>query len=159
MGKVITTFPNGSPGAISRSLDDVVVALPNRDNHELAYGVPVVLTNDGTGAVQFCTGATADDFVGFTVRSASKTPSKYGSSEGSYARFEMMDVLVRGSIVVEVDDGTPVAGGPVYVIKSTGLVTAQADGDNTLELPNVKFRGAGDDSRLAEVVLLRRNRQ
>ncbi len=159
MGKVLSVFNHGMAGAISRSVDDVVIAVPNRAQSSLAFGVPVVLNDAGTGAVKFTSASTAADFLGVTVRSASKTPDTYGASVGSYAPGEMMDVLSRGSIIVQVKTGTPAAGGPVYIVKATGEFTAAADGDNTVELTSAKFRGAKDGKRMAEIVLLSRNKQ
>lgn len=159
MGKVLSVFGHGRRGAISRSVDDVVIALSNKEYNNLDFGEPVVLNNAGTGAVKFTSSSTAADFVGVTVRSASKTPESYGDSVGSYAPGEMMDVITRGSVIVEIDDGTPVTGGPVYIIKASGKFTAQADGDNTLELTNAKFRSGRDGAYLAEIVLLSRNKQ
>ncbi len=158
MGKVLGSFRNGNVGAISRSLDDVVIGLANQDSQSLPFGTAVVLTPDATGAMKFSATSTAADFVGFTVRSASKTPDSYGSNRGSYASGEIMDVLVRGSIVVEVNDGTPAPGGKVYLVKASGAVSANS-GENKVELTNVRFRTPMDGASRAEVVLLTRNTQ
>ncbi len=158
MGKVLNGFLHGSPGAVSRSVDDIIIALPNQDEQPLSFGTAVVLSSQGTGAVRFTPSSTAADFLGFTARSASKTPAEYGSSQGSYQPREMMDVLTRGSIVVQVT-GSPAAGGKVYLVKATGAVTVTADGDNTVELANARFRGPRDSTGQAEVILLSRNKQ
>ncbi len=158
MGKVLGFFRNGNVGAISHSLDDVVLALANQDSQSLPFGTAVVLTPDYTGAMKFTSSSTADDFLGFTVRSASKTPGSYGSNLGSYDVGEIMDVMVRGSIVVEVPEGIAVPGGKVYLNKANGSVSAEG-GEDRVELTNVRFRTSKDSAGRAEVVLLSRNKQ
>ncbi len=159
MANALASFNLGFPGAVTRSVDDIVIALPNRDLSALDFGVPVVLNDEGTGAKKFTSSSTAADFVGFTLRSASKTPETYGSSTGSYATEEMMDVLTRGTTVVTVSTGTPVPGGPVYVVKATGQISAMENAENNVELTNVKFRSQKDGRSRAEVVILSRNKQ
>ncbi len=160
MGKVLDTFTNGYAGAISRSVDDVVIPLSNTDTAALDYGVPVVYDAAKTGGVKFTSDSVAADFIGITVRSASKTPSTYGSNVSSYAPGEMMDVLVRGSTVVPVSGGTPAPGGAVYVVKASGAFSAAAGEDNsTVLLTNARFRSVKDKNNQAEIVLLDRNLQ
>ena len=156
-GKVLDTFTHGWPGTISRAVDDVVVSFANRHSAAIAWGVPVVRDPAGTGVVPFTPTSTAEDFVGFTVRSASKTPDTYGGDTGRVNPGEMADVLVRGSMTVEVSAGTPAPGGKVYLVKATGAVSASADAANNVELPSVRFRAAKDASRRAEIVILTRN--
>ena len=54
MGKVLSIFDIGKPGAISRSVDDIVVALKNAGNDPIAFGAPVFLANDGSGVTATC---------------------------------------------------------------------------------------------------------
>ena len=79
MGKVLSTFDKGWPGAISRSIDDVVVSLKNVDETPIPFGAPVFLTDNGDGVVNFIPNGsqTFERFVGFAVRAASKTPDTY----------------------------------------------------------------------------------
>ena len=77
MGKVNATFGSGWPGSVSRSIDDIIVALPSRESErEIAFGAPVWLTGDGTGVRGWTSGDTAEHFAGFAVRSPSKTPDR-----------------------------------------------------------------------------------
>ena len=154
MGKVLATFSNGFPGAVSRSVDDVIIGMSNLDSEALAYGVPVVLDSTGKGAVKFTADSTAADLVGFTVRSASKTPDTYGESVGSYAPGDMMDVLVRGSLVAEAA-GEPATGGTVCVVAATGALTAETT-DN-IALTNVRFRGPADGDGRVEILVTERH--
>ena len=43
MGKVLTTFANVFPGAISRNVDDVVISLPNTSTAAIKFGDLVFL--------------------------------------------------------------------------------------------------------------------
>ena len=83
MGKILPTFDLGWPGAISRSVDDIVVSLKNAGSDPIPFGKPVFLTDDGSGVVAFINNGsqTFERFVGFAVRSASKTPDTYPSSQ------------------------------------------------------------------------------
>lgn len=163
MGKVLNTFTNGFPGAVSRAADDIVTAMPNREESAaLGYGVPVVLDSAKKGVKLFMPSSAAADLVGLTVRSGSKTPDAYGSSVSEYAPGEMADVLVRGSTVVHLEAGTAAPGGSLYVRKATGKLVVGAEGTggaDTVELSHIRFRTAKDVNNNAEVVILERNLQ
>ena len=158
-GKVLDSFTHGWPGTVSRSTDAVITAQANRHTGDLGFGVPVVMDSGKTGVVPFGSDSAAADLVGFTVRSASKTPDTYGSNEGRIHPGEIAEVLVRGSMTVEVSAGTPQPGGKVYVVKATGAVSASANAENNVELTNVRFRSVRDAARRAEIVILERNLQ
>ena len=101
MGKVISSFTNGFPGAIARALDDVVVAFANKSEGALAFGVPVALDATKTGITLFDPAThTAADFVGITVRNPSKTPETYGANTAAYASGELADVLGTDCVLV-----------------------------------------------------------
>ena len=53
MGKVQSTFINVFPGAISRSVDDIVISLKNVGEVDIPFGAPVFLASGG--AVGFST--------------------------------------------------------------------------------------------------------
>ena len=59
MGKVLSEFRRGWPGAVTRSKDDVVVSLKNADMNPIAFGAPVFLDAAAGGAVNFAAGETA----------------------------------------------------------------------------------------------------
>ncbi len=159
MGKVLSSFKNGYAGAISRSVDDVVISMPVWGNNPVEFGRPVVLNTQKTAVIPFTSTSTAADIVGISVRSASKTPGTYGSNASNYSRKEMADILVRGSAVVFCASGTPTAGSPVYIVKADGTFTAESatDGTDNLLVPHMHFRGPKDTSAMAEVVILTRN--
>ena len=159
MGKVLSSFGNGFTGSVSKSIDNVILPLANTGENEIGFGMPVAFDEDKIGAVLF-DGAemTAADFIGVTVRNPAKTPSEYGKSEGGYAPGDIMDVLVRGHIVVKVVSANPgpAPGDPVAVLKSGGRFTA---GSETTKLPltNARYSSSADASGLAEIVLDKRN--
>ena len=157
MGKVLSAFSNGFPGAIARSIDDVVIAMANRSEGEIAFGMPVALAPDGAGVVPFDGAShTAADFVGITVRNPSKTPETYGANTAAYASDELADVLVRGHIVVKSTAGVPAVGEPLCVVKATGAFGA-GTGDTVIPLTNARFSNTQDAPGTVEVVLTQRS--
>lgn len=172
MGKILSTFDIGWPGAITRSVDDIVVSLKNADSAPIPFGAPVFLTDDGTGVVGFIPdGAqTFDRFVGFAVRVANKTPDTYpaaqdmgilaGNQAGAWKPGEVVEVLVRGCIAVGTAAGFG-AGDPVYIRKSDGALVASAgSAGTTIQLENVRIRRPRESSGpCSEVVVLTRNVQ
>ena len=170
MGKILSHFDIGWPGAISRSVDDIVVSLKNAGSDPIPFGKPVFLTDDGSGVVAFINNGsqTFERFVGFAVRSASKTPDTYPSSQdmsvitgdqaGQWKPGEPVEVLVRGCIAVKTSAGFG-AGDKVYIRKSDGKLTPNAGAANsTVELENVRVRGPRDStSGAVEVIVSRRN--
>jgi hypothetical protein len=172
MGKVLSTFDKGWPGAISRSIDDIVITLKNVDTDPILFGAPVFLTDNGDGVVNFIPNGsqTYERFVGFAVRDPAKTPNEYptgqdmsigqGSQAGQWEPGQEIDILVRGSIVVRAFAGFRV-GGKVYIRKSDGtLVSNPGSEGTTVWLENVRMkqpqRGSGNTS---EVVVTERNIQ
>ena len=154
MGKVLSTFDIGWPGAISRSVDDIVVSLKNAGTDPIPFGAPVFLTSDGEGVVAFSNTAspaqTFASFVGFAVRSAGKTPDTYPSGQdmssirgvqsGAWNPKEPVEVLVRGTIAVETAVGFQ-PGGNVYLRKDDGALVPSAGAEGTtILLENVKMR-------------------
>ena len=158
MGKVLKEFKNGYAGAISRSLDDVVISLRNASGGEIAFGAPVFLVPGEKACRGFINGtSTAETFLGFAVRAADKTPQTFGSSHGAYKANEPVDVLVRGSTVLNMESvANP--GDSVYIRKADGkLVNSAGSEGTTLKLPNVTVRASRDTARRAEVVITKRN--
>ena len=114
MGKVLSTFDIGWPGAISRSVDDIVVSMKNGGTAAIPFGAPVFQASGENACVPFNSStSTGTNFVGFAVRVPDKTPDTYGSNEGKFNANDPVDVLVRGSIVLQfTDDVSP--GDSVY---------------------------------------------
>lgn len=158
MGKVLTSFVNTFPGAISRNVDDIVISLPNVSNAAIPFGAPVFLDATNKGAVGFASGTfdSMATFLGFATRIGVKTPDVYGNSLAAYNPGDVMSIIVRGSVCVALDGDAPAVGSKVY-LDSTGKITGTST-SNT-ELTNVKFRGSVGANGVAEVVLTDRNIQ
>ena len=156
MGKVITEFDLGWPGAISRSVDDIVISKKNNSTEPIPFGVPVFLSSDGSGVEPFAntdsggTPQTFATFVGFSVRSAAKTPDTYplsqewssiaGEQAGAWNPGDMVEILVRGTIAVKSAQGFD-PGGKVYIRKSDGRIVKNAGTEGaTVLLENVRCR-------------------
>ena len=158
MGKVIKAFTNGWPGAVSRSVDNIIISMKNGSGADIPFGVPVFLVAGDNSCRGFAAdSASADTFLGFAVRAADKTPDAYGSNEAVFAPGDPVDILVRGSTVLRfANNAAP--GAAVYIRKSDGaLVTTPGAEGSTLKLPEVTVRTPRDENDKAEVVLLKRN--
>ena len=158
MGKVLGTFTNGFTGAVSRSIDNIVISMKNGSGGEIPFGAPVFLApGENTCRTFDAQASTAASFLGFAARAAVKAPDTYGSSEASYSVGDPVDVLVRGSMILQFTTAV-VPGAAVYIRKADGaLVTSAGAEGTTLALPNVTVRTASDGNRRAEVVLSKRN--
>ena len=158
MGKVLSLFTNGFTGAVSRSIDNIVISVRNASGGEIPFGAPVFLKLGENACRTFgADTSTEANFLGFAVRAAVKAPDVYGSSEASYASGDPVDVLVRGSVILQFGDSVS-PGNSVYIRKSDGALVTEAGAEGTtLRLPNVTVRTLSDDSSRAEVVLAKRN--
>ena len=166
MGKVQARFGNGFAGAVSRSIDDIIISVRNAGSVDIPFGAPVFMTSDGAVPFDISDPQEFASFLGFAVRVADKTPDEYPSGQfgtppqGVWHPGDVMEILVRGSIAVaSAASGTQ--GGKVYVRKSDGKITATAGSSgSTVELENVRIKRPRDASgSCAEVVVLNRNIQ
>ena len=174
MGKVLPTFDLGWPGAISRSVDDVVVSLKNAGSDPIHFGDPVFLAASGGGVTAYVSGGsdtrTFEQFVGFAVRDPGKTPDTYpqeqdmqtdtGYQEGQWNPGEVVEVLVRGSISLRAIAGFQ-PGGKVYIRKLDGSLVAGAGAEGTtLLLENVRCKNPQQgNGTCSEFVVTARNVQ
>ncbi len=164
MGKVQKIFGNGSPGAVTRSVDEIVISVRNASEADIPFGAPVFLS-DG-GAVPFSLTAPQDftTFLGFAVRVADKTPDTYPQDQsgnlqaGCWKPGDVMEVLVRGSIIVKMATAA-LLGDKVYIRKSDGQLTPNpGTSGTTIQLENVRVRNNRDTLYSAtEVVVTERN--
>ena len=161
MGKVLSSFTNGWPGAVSRSIDNVIIAMKNGSEGNIPFGVPVFFISNENACMPFdpdhASACSADNFLGMTARSGIKTPEEYGSSAAVFTPKDPVEILVRGSMTVTFAHGVD-PGEKVYIRKSDGeLVTSAGTSGSTLELPNVRVRTASDEENRAEIVILDRH--
>ena len=164
MGKVQAVFGNGSPGAITRSVDDIIISVRNAGETDIPFGAPVFMTPEGAVPFDIENPQEFFTFVGFAVRVADKTPDTYpqdqsgGEQAGTWKPGDVMEVLVRGGITVELAAGGE-TGDPVYLRKSDGALTAVSGQEGTtVLLENVRIRRpAGAGGRNTEVTVNKRN--
>ena len=158
MGKVLSRFGNGYPGAASRSIDNVIISMKNANEADIPFGAAVFQKPNEVSCRAFNEStSTGDNFLGFAVRVPDKTPETYGSDEGVFTVNDPVDVLVRGSVVLQFTTAV-VPGASVYIRKADGkYVTEAGASGTTLLLPNVTVRTASDGNQCAEVVLTKRN--
>jgi hypothetical protein len=159
MGQVVSVFQNGFPGAVSRSVDDVIVSLPNLSGLSIPFGAPVFLraASDSVAPFDAATYTDATRFLGFAVRVPDKTPGSFGSGTAAFEPKDPVDVLVRGTLALPME-GTCNPGMPVYLRISDGKLTANAgSAGSTIQLPDVAVRSRKDGNGVAEVVVKTRH--
>ena len=158
MGKVLKKFTNGWPGAVSRSIDNIILAMKNGSGADIPFGTPLFLTPTENSCKPFdASTSTPENFLGFAVRAADKTPDTYGSDLAAFGPDDPVEVLTRGSTVLCFENNV-YAGASVYIRKSDGkLVTSPGAEGTTVLLPGVTVRSARDANHCVEVVLTKRN--
>ena len=164
-GKAIGKKLNyGFVGTVSRNPDNIIGARRlNADSEKVVFGQAVALNTDNS--IALISADNADNFIGFAVRIVKQT-TDYMSSQGFYNPGDTVDVLTRGNMTVSCNNGTPTAGGDVYVRVAAnaaipngvaGEVEAAADGENTVLLDNVKFTTDQiDGNNMTEIAILTR---
>ncbi len=157
------TLGYGFSGNVSRTPDCVIEAKPvATDSDRIYFGQPVVLNADNTFDAPTSTTVTADNFAGVAiaeVRQNNSYPPDNGN--GFYEPDSMCDVIQRGVVTVNIQRGTPTAGGAVYVRTQLstelpaaviGGFEAQADGSQTVQLTNCSwYSGLVDANGMAEL--------
>ena len=161
MGKVLESFGNGWPGSVSRSVDNVIISLANGSGGNIPFGAPVFLVSGSNACAPFdpahASTFSMDNFIGFAVRSADKTPNVFGSNEAVFKQNDLVEILVRGATVLEIEDGAD-PGSAVYIRKSDGVIVAEAGtSGSTIALTNVRVKTASDDASRSEIIVLERN--
>ncbi len=168
MGKVLEAFGYGAPGAITRSVDDIVISIRNASGADIPFGAPVFMTENGAVPFDLESPQEFATFLGFAVRVADKTPGAYPQGQfnepdsagetGVWHANDLMEVLVRGSIAVaSTVSGT--RGGKLYIRKSDGRLTATAGtSGSTVLLENVRIKNPRNGwSGCCEAVVNKRN--
>jgi hypothetical protein len=169
------SFNIGYPGQISRSAGDETFSrqVQSTDAEGISFGDVVVLNSNNTYtdlAVFIAAGGTftAAKFCGIACREVKQelVYLEQSTGFGVYQPGEFADVLLKGTVPVVVNVGTPTAGGTVYVRIAAnggipdgvvGGIEAAADGSNTVALTNAKFTtGDQDENNVAEVTILYR---
>jgi hypothetical protein len=148
------------------------------DVNPIAFGETFVLNADNTySSVKTFVAASgtvnASLPIGIAVSNVNINPAYnvQGSNDvltpgGVYLPGQMMDGLVQGTINVSCNNGTPTAGGAVYIRTVVngaipngviGGLEAQADGSNSVLYPNFKWKtGFLETDLTAQVTILAR---
>lgn len=151
---------NGYVGTQSRTADAII---QNRiAEGTIAFGNAVALT-DGNKWRLVTTGDTADVVAGVAVREVVQANTYNPQSNPDYVDDMPCDVMTRGNCTVKCQRGTPKSGAAVYV-RITANVTypdalvggfeAEADADNTIQVPNIEWTtGIVDENGVAEITI------
>lgn len=147
----------GFVGKVSRDGDAVIVnrVVSNaEDSTPIKFGGAVFLNDDNT-VRNFKTGDTVNKFVGIAVATVIQA-TDYNTQASSYQVAKGCDIMVRGSIIVELGTGTPKAGGAVYYNSTTGKFdTATSEG--AFAIPASFTTGYVDGRGGVEITILERN--
>lgn len=161
-GKTIGKFLDfGYAGNPSR-MSDIVIApylFPvdtATDKTKIVFGAPVVFDATLGGVRAIKTGDAADAVIGIAVRHMGQ-PHEDNPDGWYYQPGDTVDVLIRGSIMIELADKASVAArGAVYVDPATGKYYG-ATGSGRVALANAKFAtGAVDAHNIAEITVVER---
>ena len=158
-------LPFGFRGAVSRQPDTLIQSYVNSGNANIEFGAPVVF-DTATGGVRkvAASGDAATAIIGLAVRRMGQ-PYADDPKGYYYKKGDVVDVLVRGSMTVELEATTGIAArGTVYVNPTTGELTSvsshgsDSDAVAHLALPNTVFAtGNYDSNNVAEVTILSRS--
>lgn len=166
-GKAIGVAMNyGFPGTYARTPDDVVTSRQLKEGSAaVPFGAAVAANDDNTYSAVGAT-FTAAKFGGVALRVVKQAVSYNDQNETAYNAMDLVSAINRGSVVVKCNNGTPKAGGAVFVrIKANTAIAdgvvggfeAVADGANTVQLTNVQWtNGYVDANGVAEITILTR---
>ena len=165
-GKVIgKTLPFGFRGNPSRNPDTLIDSFVNTGSANIEYGEPVVYDPSTKGVRKITSTDTGSVLViGIAVRRVGQ-PYADSPSGYYYKQHDMVDVLIRGSVTVELAATTSIAAhGSVYVRNGTGGASKPAggivcaSGDDAVQIPNAVFTtGEYDANNIAEITILERS--
>lgn len=146
----------GFAGSYSRQPDMVVTTALLEGSVDILFGTPLVRGSDGAVRAMG-SGSTGAQFVGVAGREVKSATGYLAQSTGRYAPNDPVSVFQRGTICVHCQKGVPAMDGPVYVrvVKSgayeVGGFEAEADGENSVVLPNAMWNGPKDGNGVAEL--------
>lgn len=165
-GKVIgKTLPIGFRGNVTRTPDTIVTPMCNIGADNIQFGEPVVFDATSKGVRKIKTTDTTNaNVIGIAVR---RIGQPYADSDDGwyYKPGDVVDVLVRGSIAVEVAVTTGIAArGSVYVCNGAqsgekpGEIVCTTASTGRVQIPNAVFTtGNFDSDKIAEVTILSRS--
>lgn len=162
-GKAIgKTLPFGYRGSVARTPDALIQAHCNVGDEPILFGEPVVYDTALKGVRKIKTTDTDNTgIIGLAVRRMGQ-PYADDASGWYYAKGDEVDVLVRGTMTVELKDTASIAArGQLYVANGNNSMTAGdlycATATGRVAVPNTYFTvGAFDENKIAEVTILER---
>lgn len=165
-GTVIGKAMNvGYPGSFSRNGDFVSSSRPVK-TAALKFGAAAMLNTDNTYSPATASFAMTT-FAGIALREVKQASVYTSQAAGQYEIGEVGDVIERGPVIVTCVDGTPTAGGLVYICTVAGTVAAVGDitanasnasSGTTVQITNARFTtGVKDANNCVEITLIGRN--
>lgn len=159
-------MPHGFAGCYARQPDMIVNTRPAGGAAAIPFG-QALKYDAGGNVIPMGAASTAGQFVGVAGCEIKSALTYLDQSAGAYAVGEPVSVFQRGSVNVKCNNGTPKAGGKVYVRVTAnsalpgapvGGFEAVADSTaaNTVELSNCQWGGSADANGVAELVILTR---
>lgn len=152
----------GYIGKISRDGDAIVTnRIVSGKSEAIDFGAAVFLNDDNTVRNVTVTGDetstdTVDKFVGIAVAEVVQA-TEYTQQASAYLKNKGCDILVRGSIIVEMGIGTPKAGGKVFFNFATGKFDATEPTTKGFAIPARFTTGYVDGKGGVEITILERN--
>lgn len=157
----------GYAGNYSRTPDMITEAKAVAvDSDPINFGDPAILNTDNTFSACSSVTLTTANFAGVAaarIKQFTTYPTTTDGLGGQYLAEEVCDVIQRGIVSVKVVHGTPTAGGAAFVRKTAngafpdepvGAFRADADGGNTVQLPNAVWNtGLIDANGICELKL------
>lgn len=147
---------HGFAGSYARQPDMIVSTAPLGGTSSIPFGTPLVRGQAGV-VLPMGAGNTGNQFIGVAGCEV-KSPSEfYAQDIGQYAPDEPVSVFQRGCVNVKCQKGSPAIDGTVYVRVTAsgnyqpGGFEAEADGANTVALPNAQWNGPADNHGVAEL--------
>lgn len=156
------TMPHGFAGSYSRQPDTIIDTHPYDGDAPLTFGLAVKADTAGI-ITEMGSGSKAAQFLGVALRETKSATSYLTQGEGFYNVGDAVPVLKRGCVNVICQNGTPAYDGAVYVRIAAnaslpnaviGGFEAEADGSNSVQLTNAKWKGTADANGVAELRIL-----
>lgn len=147
---------HGFAGSYARQPDMITNTAPLGGTVAIVFGTPLVRGENGA-VVPMGSGNTGNQFIGVAGREVKSPAELYSQNVGQYAPGEPVSVFQRGCINVKCQKGTPTVDGAVYVrvtaseVHPAGGFEAEADGADTVALPNAQWNGPADNHGVAEL--------
>lgn len=147
---------HGFSGSYARQPDMIVNTAPLGGTEIIPFGTPLVRGENGA-VLPMGTGNTGNQFIGVAGREVKSPAEFFNQNVGQYSPEEPVSVFQRGCINVKCQKGSPAIDGTVYVRVTAsgnyqpGGFEAEADGANTVALPNAQWNGPADNHGVAEL--------